>query len=228
MVGIFFWEPWWPIQTIYLHPHHQMYHGGLWPMEIMSGMKLPHWELLKVSHLGLPNQTGQESSEGCCEDCGNQTHHMKCFSLKFYTFWSGHHNVFTNSVKLKLFLLQIFEARRLAEPLDFENFSPPMESDACQRPLKIWPHGNFYYENFEHQENFQLKFSTLSQVFEFQFRVPHIYASSWRQGGKLFCPTVQEENSICILWTLSALHSASTSLWTNMTSQTSSSLMQQL
>ena len=70
------------LQTIHLHPHphHQMYDGGLWTMEIMWGMKLPHSELLKVSHLGFPNQTGQKSTEGCSEDCVNQTHHMKCFN----------------------------------------------------------------------------------------------------------------------------------------------------
>ena len=55
------------LQTIHLHPHphHQMYHDVLWTMEIMWGMKLPHSELPKVSHLGFPNQTGQKSTEGC-------------------------------------------------------------------------------------------------------------------------------------------------------------------
>ena len=53
-----------------------------------------------------------------------------------------------------------------------------MES-AYQRPLKIGPHGNFYCENFARQENFQLKFSTLSHVFEFQLLVPMLKVS-WK------------------------------------------------
>ena len=45
---------------------------------------------------------------------------------------------FTDSVKLKLFLLQIFEARRLAEPPDFGNFPPPSNGVCLSKAFKNW------------------------------------------------------------------------------------------